>query len=97
MELGLAIQSSRKARGMTQEELAELVDITVSHLKHIESGHRTPSTEVLFTIVKCLDLSLDSLIFQNKAEIPVIHTNGLSPEEIGAVAHLVDVLRKSKQ
>ena len=96
MDLGLAIQSSRKARGMTQEELAELVDITVSHLKHIESGHRKPSIEVLFSIARCLDLSLDSLIFQNIPEYPVIHTNGLSPEEIGAIAHLVDVLRKSK-
>ena len=84
----------RKTRGMTQEELAEQVDITTSHLKHIESGHRNPSIEVLFALAKVLDLSLDALIFDQRPEVPVIHTDGLTPEEIGAVARLVDLMRR---
>lgn len=92
--LGNMIWATRKARGMTQEELAEQVDITTSHLKHIESGHRNPSIEVLFALAKVLDLSLDALIFDQRPEVPVIHTDGLTPEEIGAVARLVDLLRR---
>ena len=79
---------------MTQERLAELVNITTSHLKHIESGHRRPSIEVLFQLAKILDLSLDALIFEDERQTPVIHTVGLTEEEIGAVAHLVDLLRE---
>ena len=94
MDLGAAIWTARKTRGMTQEELAEKVDITVSHLKHIESGHRKPSVELLFQLARALELSLDSLIFQDTASIPVIYTEGLTEEDIGAIARLVDILRK---
>ena len=94
MELGTAIWSARTTRGMTQEALAEQVEITTSHLKHIESGHRKPSVELLFQLARALDLSLDSLIFQEEASIPVIHTDGLTEEDIGAVARLVDILRE---
>lgn len=94
MDLGTAIWNARKARGITQERLAELVNITTSHLKHIESGHRRPSIEVLFQLAKILDLSLDALIFEEGRQTPVIHTAGLTEEEIGAVAHLVDLMRE---
>lgn len=62
--LGNAIRTARINKGVTQEELAEVVDITVTHLKHIESEHRKPSIEVLFKIVTELEISLDSLLFE---------------------------------
>jgi len=62
-ELGAAIRAARLSKGITQEQLAELADITPTHEKHIESGHRSPSVEVLFHIVKALDLSLDNCLF----------------------------------
>jgi len=62
-ELGTAIRAARLAKGITQEQLAELADITPTHEKHIESGHRSPSVEVLFHIAKALDLSLDNCLF----------------------------------
>lgn len=92
--LGNAIRSARMARGMSQEELAERLDITTSHLKHIESEHRKPSVEVLFRLVLLLDLSLDALLFSGRAAAPVIHTDGLTQEEAGAIAHLVDLMRE---
>lgn len=46
------------------EKLAEIVDITPTHLKHIESEHRKPSIEVLFKLVYALRISLDNLIFE---------------------------------
>ena len=45
-------------------------------------------------MAKVLDLSLDALIFDQRPEVPVIHTDGLTPEEIGAVARLVDLMRR---
>lgn len=96
MDLGTAIWSARTLRGLTQEQLSEQLNITVSHLKHIESGHRKPSVDVLFSIVKILDMSLDSLIFDNQFSVPVIHTDGLTSEEIGVIAHLTDIFRNNK-
>ena len=61
--LGNAIRAARMEKGLSQEKLAELVDITPAHLKHIEGEHRKPSIEVLFNISQVLNLSLDSLLF----------------------------------
>ncbi|MDD6482475.1 MAG: helix-turn-helix transcriptional regulator [Lachnospiraceae bacterium] len=69
MEQGLLGNTIRQARidnHMTQEQLAELVQITPTHLKHIESEHRKPSIEVLFALASVLHFSLDALLLTNE-------------------------------
>lgn len=61
--LGAAIRKARTEKHISQEELAEKVGITPTHIKHIESEHRKPSIEVLYRIVRALNLSLDDLFF----------------------------------
>ena len=58
-----AIRQERKSKRITYEELAEMLDISPTHIKHIESGHRKPSIEVLFEIARVLNLSLDGVVF----------------------------------
>ncbi|MCR2033817.1 helix-turn-helix domain-containing protein, partial [Anaerofustis stercorihominis] len=36
--LGEKLKQQRKKQGITQETLAEYVDLSVSHLSHIENG-----------------------------------------------------------
>lgn len=60
-KLGSAIRQARIKNDLTQEALAEIAGITPTHLKHIESEHRKPSIDVLFTLASSLHLSLDSL------------------------------------
>lgn len=60
--LGATIRKHRILHGFSQEELAEAVGISPTHLKHIESEHRKPSVEVLFQLVKILHISLDKLL-----------------------------------
>lgn len=59
--LGDTIRQARIDNKLTQEQLAELVQITPTHLKHIESEHRKPSIEVLFALAETLHFSLDAL------------------------------------
>jgi len=66
--LGSAIKSARLEKNLTQEGLAEIIDITPMHMKQIESERRKPSVDVLFRIVYALDFSLDSLFSTNKNE-----------------------------
>lgn len=61
-KLQVAIRNTRKNKRISQEELAERLDVSPTHIKHIESGHRKPSVELLFEIAKVLNLSLDSII-----------------------------------
>ena len=62
--IGQVIKSARIKSGLSQEKLAELTDITPTHLKHIESGHRKPSIEVFFKLLNTLDISVQELSAQ---------------------------------
>ena len=92
--LGEAIRAARMRKGLTQEALAELLDITPIHLKNIEGSRRKPAVPLLFSLMELLDFSVDALIFPGREEGDVVHTEGLSEEEREAVARLVDVMRR---
>lgn len=96
-QLGEAIRAARMKRGLTQEALAELLDITPIHLKNIESSRRKPSVPLLFQMMEILDFSVDALVFPERTEGCVLHTDGLSREEAEAVARLVDVMRRRER
>lgn len=68
--LGSAIRKARMDKHISQEELAERIGITPTHLKHIESEHRKPSVDVLYRIVRIVNLSLDDLFFPEKHDEP---------------------------
>ena len=72
--LGNAIKAARIKNGLSQENLAELVGIMPTHLKHIESEHRKPSIDVLFKLTKVLHISLDNLLFNNISISAELHT-----------------------
>ncbi|MDE5777140.1 MAG: helix-turn-helix domain-containing protein [Lachnospiraceae bacterium] len=71
--LGNSIRNARIKMGLSQEQLAEQVGITPTHVKHLESEHRLPSTPVLFKIVTLLNISLDSILFPMNDEISDIY------------------------
>lgn len=50
------LQSQRERQGLTQERLAELLDISVRTLQFIEQGRRFPSLPMLFYILKTLKI-----------------------------------------
>ena len=78
------IRNERKNRRTTQEELAEMLGISPTHVKHMESGHRKPSIEMLFELVKILNISLDEVIFPK---------NGTSDNATrGKIERLLDIL-----
>ena len=52
--LGTTVREARISAGMTQERLAEEMGVTPTHIKHIESGHRKPSVELLFALEMCI-------------------------------------------
>jgi len=94
--LGEAIRTARMRKGLTQEALAEMLDITPIHLKNMESSRRKPSVPMLFALMELLDFSVDALVFPEREENRVIHAGGLTAEEWEAVQRLVDVMRKQR-
>jgi transcriptional regulator with XRE-family HTH domain len=60
--LGKRVRIRRKALGLTQEKLAEIVDVSTSFIGHIERGTRKLSVETLYDLCKALDVSADYLM-----------------------------------
>ncbi len=59
--LGLRIKRERQSRGITQEKLAEKVDISLNFMSLIENG-RNMSVETLVRIAQALGVSVDYLL-----------------------------------
>lgn len=64
---GTNLRLIRNQRGLTQEEFAELVGISVDFLSLIERGINAPSFEVLEQMGKALKLPVMSLFDFTKA------------------------------
>jgi len=51
----------REFRGLTQQQLANAIQISKPYLSQIETGKRTGTTDVLSAIAKALDVSLEQV------------------------------------
>ena len=52
--VGTRIKDLRVARGMTQERLAEVMDINAKYLSNIERGKKNPTFDMLIKLVDAL-------------------------------------------
>lgn len=65
--VGTNIHNQRKARRISRDELAEMLDLTVSHLGLIERGERGATPVVLNKLSRTFDMPVDSF-FTVKSE-----------------------------
>jgi transcriptional regulator with XRE-family HTH domain len=61
MSFGLRIKEARKAKGLTQKQLAELVCVAKATISGYESGHSEPDEERIIAIMKALDVDANYL------------------------------------
>lgn len=54
--LGKRIQNIRKSRGLTQEKLAELINIETPSLSYLETGKYAPSIDTLQKLSEVLEV-----------------------------------------
>ena len=52
--IGRHIREKRLERGLSQEKLAELSDVGVTHISHIETGNTIPSLKTFLAIANAL-------------------------------------------
>lgn len=61
-EMGSRIKKARLNQNLTQEQLAELLDMSVSYVSLIERGSRNATVETLLNIADVLHVSVASLL-----------------------------------
>lgn len=60
--LGVFLKNARLAAGLTQEQIAEIVDVNPVYISHIETGHRSPSWKLLLAYAQALKLNVTELL-----------------------------------
>lgn len=69
--LGERIRKARLAKGLTQKQLAEILNVTDATVNRYEKGIRKPDPEMLKAIADVLNVSIDYLL--GKTDVPNIH------------------------
>lgn len=67
-EIGKRVRKYRKLKNLSQEELAEKIDISTTHMSHIETGSTKLSLQVLVDLSRVLEVNTDDLLFENKPQ-----------------------------
>ena len=58
---GKRVAEIRRMRGLTQEQLAELADMTTLSLSYIEQGRRWPRLATIHRLADCLKVPISEL------------------------------------
>lgn len=66
--LGAKIKEYRKKENITQEQLAELADISLSHMSNVETASASVSLPALKLIADALGVTLDDLLVDSYSE-----------------------------
>jgi transcriptional regulator with XRE-family HTH domain len=68
MSLGLRIKTLRKAKSLTQQQLADLVDVSRIYIQALESNRRLPSMKLLRRLAGALDVRVADLVQNEDVE-----------------------------
>ena len=62
IEFGNRVRKLRKAKGLTQDVLAEKIDISARNLSDIENGKVNPYYSTIYSIAKAFGISMSELL-----------------------------------
>ena len=62
------IRARRKEKGLSREELAEMIGVSLNSIRFYEEGRRRPTIETLEKLAKALDVKMDDLFNGKRSE-----------------------------
>lgn len=102
-EIGMAIKAERKKAGLTREQLAERIHISTRYLISIENDGQAPSFDILYTLIRTFNISMDQYIFdETKESISTVRRNinymleSLSEKELLIIENTIRGIQLSK-
>ncbi len=93
MSLGLRIKTFRKAKSLTQQQLADLVDVSRIYIQALESNRRLPSMKLLRRLAGALDVRVADIVQNEDVE----GSGRLQLEEVLENAEDVEIWYRSRK
>lgn len=80
--LGMILRRRRRQLELTQQQVARRVGVRANYVGYLERDMRRPSTAVLVTLAKVLDLDREELFFLANPQVrDFIHTEAPDPQQ----------------
>ena len=99
--MGFRISTQRRKLNMTQEELAEKVDVSVKHISAIETGRTKANISLLYDIATCLNVTIDYFTFgivkKSKIEEIEEYLRECTDEEVDIIKVMVKAIADNHQ
>jgi len=97
--VGKRIQEVRKSRRLTQEELAEAVELSTKYISNVECGYKMPRLNTFVEIANALKCDANRLLF-DVLDVTTEQESGLiskklltlSTEEQRRILHILEVM-----
>ena len=99
--LGKAVRTARKNKHLSQEALAERIGVCKRTIIDIENNTGNPKFEILYALVRELDLPLNQVFYSDVSENPEIKSalmqelDNCSEREMKIILAMVQTLRSS--
>lgn len=100
--IGIRIKARRVRRRISQERLAELAGLSVTHMSHVETGNTKVSLPALLKIANVLDVTVNELLCDSISTAKLLFENEImheaadcTEEEIRIIADMVKALKTS--
>ena len=77
-DVGSRIREARKAMHLSQNELAEMVNISPSHMSDIENGKKIIKLDIFMRLTEALQVSADWLLRTDIPSVTSIHAQELA-------------------
>lgn len=103
MSLGERVRFLRKQAGLSQDELANKIEINRNFLSRIETGKSDPTASVLIKMAKLFNTSISSLVgpinddTSNEAKIKYIEDlcRNFSEEDLNFIIRIINIVGES--
>lgn len=96
--IGINIKKYRIEKGLSQEKLAEMTDLSPNYISMIERAVKTPSLTTLINIANALDVTTDMILYdvlnehyQIKSSLVFDKVSKLSEEEQNRIYNIINV------
>ena len=101
MNIGMTIKKYRKKRDLTQEQLSEYLNVSVSAVSQWESGKTLPDVSMLLALANFFDVTLDELFdrtsIDKEKEIDEYNKKDLEYDNQGEVGKQLALWREATQ
>ena len=102
-DIGLAIKRAREAAGMTQEQLAYIVDRAPRTIMYNENDGQHPSLNTFYQMITMFDISVDQFFYPDmsadaacKKRIDIL-LNSLDEKELREIEVIIQALKSLKE